>query len=255
MVVATEETTASHAEQLRKLQAEVEALRSQLKTAQRLASVGTMAAMVAHEFNNILTPIISYAQLAQRNPAMTEKALARAADGGQQASHICRAMLGMTRGAETEATAVNIRQLVEQTLTAMAREPGKDGIELKIDVPDDMTIAARPVELQQILLNLVANARTALLAVDGPRRIRIHAERDQRHVRLRIADNGKGIPPDVIDRIFLPFFSTKPDPVGDADGHGLGLAVCRDIARLMGGDISVESAPGRGAAFTLRFLG
>jgi len=241
----------SHREQLDKLRAEVEVLREQLRCAQRLATVGTMTAMVAHEFNNILTPIINYAQLARKNPAMVPKAIARAEDGGQRASHICKAILGMTREQAGPVGQVNLAELISETLAAMARDPGKDGIDLVLQAPGDLNIRTRRVELQQVLLNLIINARTAVLPKPPPRRIEIRAARAGRRVVIRVSDNGIGIPPENLDRIFQPFFSTKRPAEGDSGGHGLGLAICRDIAGSLGGTISVVSAVGKGTTFTL----
>jgi signal transduction histidine kinase len=236
----------THAEQLERLSAEVAALRAQLRQAQRLAAVGTMTAMVAHEFNNILTPIISYAQLAKRNPALQAKAIDRAADGGQRATEICRAILGMARPTDTPRR-VTLLQLVQDTLAAMAREPQKDGIELVLDVPQDIAVAARTTELQQVLLNLIINARWAVLAKPQPRRIGISARRDKRCVTIEVADTGVGINPADVQRIFEPFYTTK-----GAEGSGLGLALCREIVTSMRGQIDVRSQPGQGATFTIR---
>jgi signal transduction histidine kinase len=243
----------THQEQLARLSAEVQALRAQLKQAQRLATVGTMTAMVAHEFNNILTPIINYARLAQKNPALVTKAVNHAADGGQRATDICKALLGTLRGEAGKSAEINVSELLAGTLTAMAREPKKDGIELVCDVPADLQMLTRRVELQQVLLNLIMNARSAVTARSGLRRIEISARRSGQGVAFRVADNGVGIPPEHLEKIFEPFFTTKA--ASAQDGHGLGLAVCREIVTSLGGDISVESSLGIGTTFTVRLPG
>ena len=244
-------TTISHEEQLERLRAENDSLRKQLQQAQRLAAVGTMTAMVAHEFNNILTPIISYAQLAQSNPAMTAKAITRAADGGQRASHICKAILGLSRANHTLIENVNIVDLVNETLSAMAREPRKDGIELSLNAPANLTIKTHRVELQQVLLNLIINARTAVMAKPAPRTIEIIVEDKGRNVEIHVADNGVGIPQENLQRIFEPFFTTKEKTESESGGNGLGLAICKDIVAAMKGDITVRSTPGQGTTFTI----
>jgi len=236
--------------ELNRLQAEVEALRKQLQHAQRLAAVGTMTAMVAHEFNNILTPIVNYARLARTNPKLVEKAILRAADGGEKCTHICQAILGLAGGEAKEPQEINLRALISETLTAMAREPKRDAIELEIDAPGDMTITAHPVEIQQVLLNLLINARTAVLAQNGPRRISVSGQRKSDNVTIRVSDTGVGIPPEHMDKIFQPFFSTTS---GDDDaGHGLGLAICKEIVSEMNGRISAQSKVGSGTTFTIR---
>jgi signal transduction histidine kinase len=239
-------TAASHQQQLQKLQEQVQALQDQLRRSQRLAAMGTMTAMVAHEFNNILTPIINYAQMAQKNPALTDKAIARAADGGQRATEICRAILGIARGGG-EPALVSLRELIDDMLAATGREPHKDGIELVVDVPRDLTMRIRRVELQQVLLNLYINARAAVLAKTWPRRIELAAKRVRKNVVITVRDSGVGIEPGDIERVFEPFFTTKAE-----GGSGLGLTICRDIIRTLGGEISLKSTPGQGADFTIR---
>ncbi len=248
---AIEPAAASHAEQLQRLQGEVEALREQLRRAQRLAAMGTMTAMVAHEFNNILTPIINYAQLAQKNPALSGKAISRAADGGQRATQICKAILDMSRDGLKELQEVDLVELVDQTLSAMARDPRKDGIELLIEAPKTLTIHTRRVEIQQVLLNLLLNARAALLAGTGPKRIGIRLARQASGVSIEVSDTGVGIAPENLQRIFEPFFTTKDSDQDAAKGHGLGLAICKDIIQTLGGQISVQSKPGQGATFSV----
>lgn len=242
---------ASHQEQLDRLKGEVECLRQQLQHAQRMAAVGTMTAMVAHEFNNILTPIISYAQLAKKNPLLADKAIARAHDGGQRASHICKAILGLSRKGDNQAEEVAVGELVEETLAAMAREPSKDGIDMLVSVPADVKLKTHRVELQQVLLNLLINARWAVTAGSGPRRIEIQASRRKTHLAVSVTDSGIGISPENLGRIFDPFFTTRQGQDANSRGSGLGLSICRDIITGLGGSISVQSTPGAGSTFTI----
>lgn len=241
----------THKEQVDRLKAEVDALRLQLRSAQRLAAVGTMTAMVAHEFNNLLTPIISYAQMAQKNPALSAKAIARAADGGQRASHICKAIMGMAGGSGVPNEQITVAALVEETLTVMARDLGKDGIELVRQIPDDLSVQTRKVELQQVLLNLLLNARSAVLAKNSPRCMEIRARKVDAGVCIDVADNGDGIAPENLEKIFQPFFSTRKATDARGSGHGLGLATCKEILTALGGRIAVQSTPGEGSVFTI----
>jgi len=249
---ATGTEVKNHQDQLARLQSEVEALQAQIAHAHRLATVGTLTAMVAHEFNNLLTPIINYARMARKDPALVDKALTRIAEGGTRASNICQALLGMARDEPGEAREARLADLVAEMLDAMARRPEKDCIELKTDIPADLMLTTRPVELQQVLLNLLLNARMAVLAADGPRRIELSARKEGDHVLIRVSDSGVGISPQDIERIFQPFFSAKCGSDGGPQGHGLGLAFCRKIVVALGGDISVESSLGRGTTFTIR---
>jgi len=241
----------THQEQLQRLESEVESLRQQLQCAHRLATVGTMTAMVAHEFNNILTPIINYAQMARKDPGLIEKALLRAADGGTRASNICRALLGLAKGHGNTTQEVDLCEIVAQVLEAMARRPEKDSIDLRIDIPEGLRCVTRPTELQQVLLNLLINARTAVLANHGERRIGISASRSDEWMTIRVSDNGKGIEPGDLERIFHPFYSADGPPKDQRNGYGLGLAFCRKIVTDLGGEISVESTPGEGSTFIL----
>jgi len=239
-----------HRRQLARLNSEAEALRRQLRRAQRMAAVGTMTAVIAHEFNNILTPIINYAQLAKSNPSLTDKAINRAADGGLRASAICKAILGMTRNASCQPEQVNIRDLLSETLKVMARDPKKDQIEVVLDIPDDLIVTTQRVELQQVLLNLLANARAAVMERLSPRRIVVSVEQSRVSVLFRVADTGVGISPRNIKKIFEPFFTTK-ESRDSGGGHGLGLYLCKEIVESMGGEICAESTIGEGAVFTI----
>jgi signal transduction histidine kinase len=243
--------TETHQEQLARLNAEVQALREQLRRAQRLAAMGTMTAMVAHEFNNILTPIINYARLAQSDPSLLQKALDRAASGGQRAAEICKAILGMSQEAPCKPVEVSVVEVVFDSIAALARDPRKDGIDLLIDVPGNLRLTAKPVELQQVLINLLLNARQALLAGRGEKKLEISARGAKGHVEIRVRDSGVGIPPENLEKIFEPFFSTGGPSDESSSGHGLGLAISKDIVEGMGGRILVQSVPGKGSTFTV----
>ncbi len=234
---------------LNELRQENDALRTELFRAQRLATVGQMMSIVAHEFNNILTPIISYAQLARKNPNLVDKAIDRASDGGARASDICRALLNLTRYPEQGSEEIHLATLVGETLQAMARKPERDCIELVVDVPDELRALAPRVDLQQVLLHLLINARNALIAKDGLRRLTLSARADGEQVVLSVADTGVGIDLDRVEAIFEPF---RCFPLSDKDitsGQGIGLAFCREALRGMGGSIRVQSTPGQGARF------
>ena len=134
----------------------------------------------------------------------------------------------------------------------MAGQLAKQSIALRCKCPDDLAVQARPVELVQVLLNMIINSCQAL--GDGGGMLRICADQDeQTHcVNISVTDSGAGIAAGDIRRIFEPFFSTKQS--GDAAGQsgtGLGLAVCRDIITDHGGFIEVESVEGQGATFTI----
>lgn len=252
--VGASDRLAAYQEYVRHLEAEVRGLHAQLHRVHRLATLGTMSAMVAHEFNNILTPIIGYAQMAQQKPRMRKKAVARAAEAGQRANDICQAILGIARGDSPEPVRLEVAALVAETLRVMARDPKRDGIDVVFHAPEDLTVVARKVELEHVLLNLLLNARDAVLRKSPPRRIEISAEPRDGGAVIRVSDNGPGIPREIRQRIFEPFFSTRTGPDGQPEGTGLGLALCRELVRSLGGRIDVESEPGRGATFSVHVL-
>ncbi len=240
-----------HATSLARLQHEVEALREQLHQAQRLATIGRMAAVVAHEFNNILTPIINYAELARKDPRLVEKAIYHAARGGQRATVICNTILGMTRDQDGGAEAVNLLDLVNEIFSILVRDPQKDRIKMTVAIDEDLVVPASHAALQQMLVNLVMNAHAALQTRDAPRQIHISACRNGKQVAIAVRDNGEGIVPEDLDKVFQPFYTTRGSN-DSGQGHGLGLAICQDIAGAAGWEIGVQSSLGKGTTFTIR---
>ncbi|MGF1634011.1 MAG: sensor histidine kinase [Phycisphaerae bacterium] len=235
---------------------QLEMLKRQLEESQRLATVGTMTAIIAHEFNNILTPIVSYSQFAlasaeSDNPDMEliRKALTKCYAGSSKAGRICSSLLNLTRG-ESYSGDVDLQKLVEDTLLVMARDPAKDGIALRLRVPPGLAVQGDAVQLEQVLLNLLINARQAMLGRGGSLTVVAGLQPDG-WVTLSVADTGPGVPADLAERIFEPFFTTKTPSKRSAGGNGLGLALCREIVEHHGGRITLDSAPGRGATFTL----
>ena len=141
--------------------------------------------------------------------------------------------------------------MIDETLTAMAHDSRRDGIDFVIKVPDTLTLAVRRIEFQQVMLNLLLNARQAVLGKPTPRRIEVSARKEPRDVLLRVSDNGVGIPPGNLARIFEPFFTTHQGSADQSQGSGLGLAICCEIIQSMNGQISVRSTEGTGTTFSL----
>lgn len=242
----------AHAEELKKLLAET----------QRLATIGTIAAVIAHEFNNLLTPVVSYSQYALQSLrsdkpdlAMVEKALVKSAAGGEKAGRICASMLGLARG-QSSFGAVEVTKVVEEVLSVLARDPGKDGIALRVQVPPGLKVMGDPVQLEQVLLNLLINARQAMMSSrsgGGSLTIRAEASIEEGTATIYVADTGCGIQPEHLSRIFEPFFTTKTMASrGQTKGTGLGLAICKEIVESHRGEISVDSIPGKGTTFSVK---
>ena len=232
---------------------EADQLRQQLLQAQKLSSVGALASSVAHEFNNILTTIINYARLAlrQQDEAARGQALERILKGSQRAATIINSMLGFARNTSTQRQMTDLSALVEETLVLTEKDLSKHRIHVEKKYHGRPRAAVIPAQIEQVLLNLVINARQAMPR-GGHLRIEVRENARTQMVELSVADSGIGIPPDRLRLIFEPFYTTKePDDNGHG-GTGLGLSVCRQIIEQHQGRIRVESVVGKGATFILK---
>jgi signal transduction histidine kinase len=243
---------------IEQMQQQLDLLRDQLTESQRLATIGTIAAVIAHEFNNILTPVVSYSQYALQSAEsdkpdmdLIRKALSKSFQGSTKAGKICASMLGLASG-ESCFCEVSLQKLVDEVLLVMARDPQKDGLALRVQIQPDLAVQGDPVQLEQVLLNLLINARHAMLGKGGSLTIKGTAVEGAAEVRLQVIDTGPGIPPKHLPKIFDPFFTTKGTTKrGEAKGTGLGLAICKEIVEHHKGRIEVESTVGKGTTFTL----
>jgi two-component system NtrC family sensor kinase len=241
---------------IEEMERQLESLREQLTESQRLATIGTIAAVIAHEFNNLLTPIVSYSQYALQSAEsakpdaeLIKKALTKAFQSSSKAGRICTSMLGLARG-ESSFGLVEIQRLVDETLLVLARDPQKDGIALRVQVQPGLTVTGDHVQLEQVLLNLLINARQAMLGKGGS--ITIKAQRDAGGLKIQVIDTGPGIPEKYLTRIFDPFFTTKGTTrKGEPKGTGLGLAICKEIVEHHKGRIEVHSEVGKGSTFSI----
>ena len=235
------------------LEAQFQQVREGLTRSHRLATLGTIASVIAHEYNNILTPVISYAQLALAQPddhELSRKAVEKALAGAERAAKISASLLGLAREADEE-HAAPVRQIIDEAINCIARDPKKDGIDLVIDVPD-VKVEMPPLNLQQVLLNLVLNAKKVMRRKGG--RLTITGRADGSLLHLDVADTGPGIPDAIRNRLFEPFVTHRTDAgehSPERKGTGLGLCICRDLIRNAGGTIDVDSVPGQGATFHL----
>jgi signal transduction histidine kinase len=233
---------------------EMEQLRQQLLQAQRLSSVGALASSVAHEFNNILTTIINYAKLGLR-PGHDEKsrteALEKILKGGQRAATVISSMLGFARNQSSRREMTEIAGLVEEVLVLTEKDLSKHRVRVEKQFQDRPKAPVVPGQIEQILLNLIINARQAM-PNGGRLRLDVRENRSTQMVEIRITDTGVGIAADQLRLIFEPFYSTKePDEHGHG-GSGLGLSVCRQIIEQHQGRIRVESQVGKGSTFIVK---
>ena len=233
---------------------EMDILRQQLLQAQRLSSIGALASSVAHEFNNILTTIINYAKLGLRtreDEAGRTQALEKILKGSQRAAVIVNSMLGFARNTATVRETADVIKLVEEVLTLTEKDLRKHQIQVDTKFVGRPQACVVPGQIEQILLNLIINARQAMIR-GGRLRLEVRANHRSRMAEIKIGDTGCGIAPDQLRLIFEPFYTTKePDEHGHG-GTGLGLSVCRQIIEQHHGRIRVESVIGKGSTFTVK---
>lgn len=218
---------------------------------QRLESIGTLASGVAHEINNPVQSIMNYAQLIARRTGVSDIATyaQEVLQEAQRVAAIVKGLLSFARQEGEPYTDVHPRELVDSTLALVSALLRKDGIRLEQSLASDLpAIRCHPQQIQQVLMNLIGNAREALNArypgQDADKCLLLSGRAWRREgasfVRLTVEDHGIGIPQPALDKIFDPFWTSK------SGGHaGLGLAVAQGIVVEHGGAISVESEPGR----------
>ena len=254
VVIATDITDRKLAEQERAT------LEAQLRQQQRLESIGTLASGVAHEINNPVQGILNYAELIGTN--VSDKELVREFAGeitneSNRVATIVRNLLQFSRQERDQRfEQANVSAIIDATLSLIHAVMRKDQIRVTVEVEEELPeVSCRIQQIQQILMNLVANARDALNEkypkYDERKRIEIRARRIEtesaKWVRITVEDRGPGIPQEVLNRIFDPFFTTK----GRDQGTGLGLSVSHGIAQDHGGELSAETELGEGTRFHL----
>jgi len=142
--------------------------------------------------------------------------------------------------------------MVDEVLLVLARDPQKDGIALRVQVQPGLMVQGDAVQLEQVLLNLLINARQAMLGRGGSLTIKAQGSDDGAELKLQVIDTGPGIPEKLQAKIFEPFFTTKGTArKGETKGTGLGLAICKEIVEHHKGRIDVQSEVGKGTTFTI----
>lgn len=245
---------ASVLDRLGQTSTQADGLHAELEHLHRLALIGTLAAGVAHEINNILTPVLAYAQLAQSpnaDPEIQRKALRKSMRGAEQVTAISQALLGFAARSENEDSAsANVAEAFDRTIDCLGRDPASDGVEVINNLPTNLCVQIQPVALQQVLMNIVLNALYVLRKTNGT--LELRAEQQGGEVAIRVIDNGPGIPETIRDRLFEPFVTADVhNEASRSTGTGLGLAVCRMLIEAADGRIEAHSASGQGTTFTI----
>ncbi len=225
---------------------------AQLARAEKMTALGVLVGGIVHEINNPLSTIQGYAQMLAAAPDAEHRRqwIATLLEEADRCRRIVGDLLTFARTKEPTRRPVSPGAIAEKVVGLLGYHARRAGVELVVEGASDCpAVEADADGLVQVLVNLVTNAIHALEEHEGERRvtIRLRAEGDET-VAIEVVDTGPGVPPDVQGRVFDPFFTTKPE----GKGTGLGLSVVAGIVRDHGGEIGVESSPGRGATFTVR---
>ena len=232
------------------------AARQRLAAADRMAALGTLASGIAHEINNPLTYVIANLQmLAEQIPASTDKTtrelsdiVAEALDGAERIRKLVKQVQMVSPGQREERLTVVALREVLQTALVLTENQIKHRARLLCDLDQDLYVRGDHERIEQLFVNLLLNAAQAIpegRASKNEVSVSVRELPGQGAAVVQIADSGAGIPLEVQERIFQPFFTTKP--IGQ--GTGLGLSVCRGIVTALGGEISFQSEPAAGTTF------
>jgi signal transduction histidine kinase/CheY-like chemotaxis protein len=228
-----------------------EQLEARARLSSHLASIGEMASGIAHEINNPLTAVIGYSQLLGALPLPEEArdAARQIQQGSQRVAGIVQRLLTFARQRKPQRTEVDMNEVVRSTvaLRDYALRTGNIRVTMNL-APDLPRTVADGQQLQQVLLNLIVNAETAMSGARDRGELAISTEVRGQAILVIVQDDGPGIPREIQERVFDPFFTTRE--IGK--GTGLGLSICHGIVSEHGGRIWVQSEPGQGAAFHVR---
>jgi len=223
----------------------------ELVQAGKLAALGQMSAAIAHEINQPLTAISTYAaasrvQVARGDLASVTANLSMIEDLTRRMAEISRHLKTFARKSAADRKPVALRQVIRQALTMLDGRLRLEGVEVRLAVPETATVAADDIRIEQVLINLLRNACDAM-ADSSLKQLDITAAPEADGWSVRIADTGIGISPEHMPHLFDPFFTTKQK----AEGLGLGLAISHGIVRDFGGTLAAENSAGGGAVFTV----
>ncbi len=235
------------------LQEQFAQLKAQVRQAQQLSTLGTAAATMAHEFNNLLTPVLAYADYAVTTDDMElhKKALRRTAKNVRVLIAMSERILRLGSAKTAKIETVNVGDVVKEAMESLCRDPRKDGVTVQLAVPESLTAQCDPLQLHQVLFNLLLNAGEAMAKHHGGY-LKVTAHRTDDTVVLELQNTGDPIPADVLPAIFETFSTSKPVVRdGKERAGGLGLALCRDLMQENHGTISVASSQEDGTTFTL----
>ncbi|MCP3061892.1 ATP-binding protein [Myxococcus sp. K38C18041901] len=237
--------TRSQMESLREANTRLTRAQTELVTSERLATVGRLAAGVAHEVGNPLAGILGYLSLARMKAPSAELKdyLERIDHEVQRIDRIVRGLLDLGRPETASPGPVDVGSVVETCVRLVRAAPELASVSVELSLEPGVLARAEPGPLSQILINLLLNAAQAM---GGQGSVSVTTRLEAGEARVVVRDHGPGIPPEVMPRLFEPFFTTK-----GRQGTGLGLAVSLRLAQVMGGRLGAENLPEGGACFTV----
>lgn len=238
----------------KKIEEEKEKLQAQLLQSEKMAAIGTLTSGIAHEFNNLLQIMRGHSEFALRTKKAKdiEEALDVVLDSSDKAAKIIGDLLTFSREESPDKKFLNITEEIEDVLALVEQQLRKRNINVLRIYEKVPRVMINKGEMQQVFLNMITNARDAMLPEGG--RLEIRVKQVKGNVEVRISDTGGGIPEEDLEKVFDPFFTTK-GPVGgggDLQGAGLGLAVSYGIVKRHDGEIDVESELGKGTTLRVR---
>ena len=245
-----------------KVEAEKKKLEKQLRQAQKMEAVGTLAGGIAHDFNNILSAVIGFTEMALEDAvpdSFLRRNMEQVLQAGMRAKHLVQQILAFSRQSDQELRPVQLKKIIVEACELL-RASLPSTIAIRTRYQTNAFTMSDPTQMHQVLMNLCTNAGHAMRARGGTLAIMLDEADDldrwrtqhpeltaEAYLRLTISDTGHGIPEQLIDRIFDPFFTTKEH----TEGTGMGLAVAHGIVKSHKGVIAVESQPEAGTTFTI----
>lgn len=239
-------------------------LEQQIRQKQKMEAIGTLAGGIAHDFNNILAAIMGFTELAMLNalPGSEQAAnLDEVMTAGHRARDLVKQLLIFSRQERKQGLPLQVRPIISEALNLL-RSSIPSNIEIRRNMASNSAIFCDPVDLHQVLVNLCSNAALAMAGRGGVMTVDIrdvdlgHSDPGRPrglppgvYLTMSVSDTGTGMAPETVDRVFEPFFTTRPE----GEGSGMGLAVVHGIVTQAGGTITVESEPGKGSVFTAFF--
>ena len=234
-------------------QTQIAMLKQQLAEAQKMTALGELVGTTTHEFNNILMTVLNYAKMGMRHrdDETRDKAFDKILAASQRAAKITNAVLGMARNRSDVIESTDLGKVIDDALVLLEREMNKYRISMEVELLDVPETQCNGNQIQQVLLNLLTNARQAM-DIGGTIWVKLEHDAEENMNLLTVRDSGCGIPQEELPRIFDPFYSTKagPDESGKG-GTGLGLSSCLNIIDSHQGRLKIESTVGVGTQFII----